>query len=373
MVTVSLTADSRAWGDATLSCSTSTSSESAEQANRSGWKKSTSAPRSRPSQRSALSHESTVSSSDTEVVRNHKKSARLSSEPHALQLGLTAEQVEPWQRFPYLNYGYRRGGTYLQCLLSLFSLHNETVNAWTTLLSVVMGVVLFFDTVSSLRCSWIDFSPFLLAWAGQTLHGPLSVGYHLFMCKSPVVANRWRKLDLSFILVLNTCATYALSYFTFGLWFTLVWTSLVASAAALGIRNIAALQPKQQLDRRRILGMIGLTCLGYYIPLTLRGLAALALQRKVWPELGIALVVLGCHFTGGLVYATHWPQRHFLGVFDLGGFSHNLMHIFCFTAYNCAYPYLSYLYSQRGEWEAATSGALAWASWGDAASGAAAR
>lgn len=31
------------------------------------------------------------------------------------------------------------------------------------------------------------------------------------------------------------------------------------------------------------------------------------------------------------------------------------MHIFVFTAYNCAYPYLSHMYSQREEW---------WALWG---------
>lgn len=144
---------------------------------------------------------------------------------------------------------------------------------------------------------------------------------------------------------------------------------------------------------------------------------ALTSQGTVWPELGIALVVLGCHLLGALVYATHWPQRHFPGMFDLGvsgdwgrrlkhrgqarrtggatlsgrgssacmqlvaighmlltvlvggcltilclpwfpsvqGFSHNLMHIFVFTAYNCAYPYLSHMYSQREVW---------WGMWG---------
>ncbi|EFJ41432.1 hypothetical protein VOLCADRAFT_98605 [Volvox carteri f. nagariensis] len=221
-----------------------------------------------------------------------------------------------------------------------------------------MGLVLFADTVSNLRCSWVDFSPFLVAWIGQTLHGPLSCGYHTFMCMSPTVANRWRKLDLTFILVLNTCATYALSYFTFGLVLSFLWTGLVATVAVLGIQRVLALQPRQQLDRRRIVGMIGLTCLGYYVPLVVRGMAAMALQGKMWPELGIALVVLSCHLGGALVYATHWPQRHFPGVFDLAGFSHNLMHIFCFTAYNCAYPYLSYLYSQRVEWAAALSSAV---------------
>lgn len=272
-----------------------------------------------------------------------------------LQIGLTADQVEPWQRFPHLNYGYRKGGNYLSCLGSLFALHNETFNAWTVILSVIAGNVLFLDTVSRLRCSWLDFSPFLIAYLGQALHGPLSAAYHTFMCISPRVANTWRKLDLSFILVLNTCATYALSYFTFGFWASLAWTALVSLAAVQGIRNVLRLQPKQPLDRKKIVGMIGLTCMGYYIPVTFRGLASFAMTGTVWPELGIALVVLGCHLLGALVYATHWPQRHFPGMFDLGGFSHNLMHIFVFTAYNCAYPYLSHMYSQREVW---------WGMWG---------
>ncbi|GLI63258.1 hypothetical protein VaNZ11_006161 [Volvox africanus] len=276
-----------------------------------------------------------------------------------LVIGLASEEVEPWQRFPFLKYGYRRGGSYYECLMSLFSLHNETVNVWTTLLSVFVGLVLFADTVSNLRCSWLDFSPFMVAWIGQTLHSPLSCGYHTFLCMSPTIANRWRKLDLTFILVLNTCATYALSYFTFGLYLSLLWTAMVGFAAVLGIRRVRALQPWQQLDRRRIVSMIGLTCLGYYVPLVVRGLVALVLQGKVWPELGIALVVLGCHITGAMVYATHWPQRFFPGLFDMAGFSHNLMHILCFTAYNCAYPYLSYLYSQRTEWWATLQHAAA--------------
>lgn len=100
------------------------------------------------------------------------------------------------------------------------------------------------------------------------------------MCISPRVANTWRKLDLSFILVLNTCATYALSYFTFGFWASLAWTALVSLAAVQGIRNVLRLQPKQPLDRKKIVGMIGLTCMGYYIPVTFRGLASFAMTVR---------------------------------------------------------------------------------------------
>lgn len=35
---------------------------------------------------------------------------------------------------------------------------------------------------------------------------------------------------------------------------------------------------------------------------------------------------------------------------SLQGFSHNLMHVLCFAAYNCCYPYLSYLHQNRDRW-----------------------
>jgi hypothetical protein len=132
----------------------------------------------RPSQKDSTNECEKVARHTPHFVEDHRKRPG----PLPLTVGLSADGVEPWQRFPYLLHGYRQGGSHLECLLSLFSLHNETVNAWTTFFSVVMGLVLFADTVSNLRCSWLDFSPFAIAWIGQTLHGPLSCGYHTFLC-----------------------------------------------------------------------------------------------------------------------------------------------------------------------------------------------
>ncbi len=56
--------------------------------------------------------------------------------------------------------------------------------------------------------------------------------------QGPAVANRWRKLDLTLILVLNTLASYSLSYFTFGPRACAAWTLLVGLIAATGVRNV---------------------------------------------------------------------------------------------------------------------------------------
>ena len=53
------------------------------------------------------------------------------SRPSLLRTRLTAEQAEAWQRFPYLERGYRPAGlSHAECVWSLFDpkLHNETFN-----------------------------------------------------------------------------------------------------------------------------------------------------------------------------------------------------------------------------------------------------
>ena len=56
------------------------------------------------------------------------------SRPSLLRTRLTAEQAEAWQRFPYLERGYRPAGlSHAECVWSLFDpkLHNETFNVGT--------------------------------------------------------------------------------------------------------------------------------------------------------------------------------------------------------------------------------------------------
>ena len=96
---------------------------------------------------------------------------------------LTADEVEPWQRFPFIERGYRRAGlTAGQSILSLFgpTLHNETLNAWTMILSVVAGIGLFFyyfvlDPTAPSWDSW-DATPFYALLLGQVAHAPAAIG-----------------------------------------------------------------------------------------------------------------------------------------------------------------------------------------------------
>lgn len=235
-----------------------------------------------------------------------------------LKIGLSVDEVEPWQRFPYLVRGYRKGGTYWCCLKSLFKLHNETYNAWTMILSLAVGVSLFIYCATELQpATVLDFLPFTALLVAQVLHTPCSVGYHLFMCQSAAVANLWRRMDLSLVLVLNVLTTFGLGYYTWGPYATLIATGIVAAVAAYGISNIVALKEGQPLDRVKVVSMIGLTALGYYIPVCYRGVASALVAGDFTWELAAAIGMLLCHGVGGGCYATHWPQRQFPGKFDI--------------------------------------------------------
>lgn len=250
----------------------------------------------------------------------------------------TSEEVDEWQRFPYLNSGYRKCGSYSvkSCLASMFHLHNETVNIWTMIVSSLLGTFGFVMCMVFLAPRGVDASPFAVMWVAQMLHSVASVCYHTFMCMSPVVANTWRKTDISLIFVLNVGATYGLTYFTWGLKGALTAMAASVVPASYGIMNTLRLQPGQPVDRGRIVSMIGVTNVGYYVPLLYNGVVT------PFPDLAIALIVLACHALGGIAYAKHWPQRNYPNKFDLCGFSHNIMHVLCFAAWNLCWPYLWY-------------------------------
>ena len=61
---------------------------------------------------------------------------------------VNVSEVPTCQVMRAITRGYRQGLDYKQCLLSIFRLHNETINIWTHLLGVVafLGLALYFIT-----------------------------------------------------------------------------------------------------------------------------------------------------------------------------------------------------------------------------------
>ena len=73
-----------------------------------------------------------------------------SKEPfHEYRTGLTSDEVPQFMRHPYILSGYRLGGDTRRCILSLFELHNETMNCWTMIGSAMCSLSALIYTLVS--------------------------------------------------------------------------------------------------------------------------------------------------------------------------------------------------------------------------------
>ena len=96
---------------------------------------------------------------------------------------LTKNEIPLFLKEEYIYTGYRLNGNYYTCLLSLFKIHNETMNAWTMIIgSIISSYYLYYYLNLFQFTNFLDKMPFYCLWLSSILHMPLSVGNHLFLC-----------------------------------------------------------------------------------------------------------------------------------------------------------------------------------------------
>jgi len=100
----------------------------------------------------------------------------------------------------YLNHGYRRMPTnsYLNCFLSMFSLHNETLNVWTHFLPFLYWVYLLFFEIPHLKepvVSGVFALCAIFVFLGSSL-------FHIFKCNSIYDYHFFLTIDFYGIIVL---------------------------------------------------------------------------------------------------------------------------------------------------------------------------
>ena len=238
-----------------------------------------------------------------------------------------ATEVPIWLRIPFIDSGYMLGNyTWLQAMTTW---HNETVNAWTMVFSLALGTVMF-----AKYSTW----PCVLLWLAQVLHHPVSIAYHTLKGRSQQAWIYWRNLDLTLILIMNVLLTLAFSWRIWGCTGALITTSIIVWIAFIGIQEIHKGAP----DCKRILKLIGMCAMGYYIPVVYRAIAG-CMAGETWSSPAVigAIGMLLCHTVAGLLYATKWPERAFPGTLCTLGTSHNALHVLLFVIFNYGYYYLS--------------------------------
>lgn len=216
-----------------------------------------------------------------------------------------------------------------ECLLSIASIHSETVNIWTHLigaLCVLLTYVIFVvDNYSHMDISdMISFNVFFLS---AILCLTFSTLLHIFINYSPKVLITVSKLDYMGINILIFGSMVPVIHYLFYCYFQLktIYISIlfVLSIASIITTSSAACSKPRYRPFKAILFI----ALGLYgaVPAThaclLHGLPRMF-------EMGFLYLCIMAvtYIAGGIVYAIRIPERFFPGYFDIFGHSHQILH-----------------------------------------------
>lgn len=247
--------------------------------------------------------------------------------------GYRSDQVPAYLREAFIETGYRYNLTVLQCLASVFQLHNETVNIWTHLLSAIAFWALCghhcYNRDKHSRRNSVMLSSFC---ASKATVFTASFVAHTF---SPACTDEsayqllWR-LDWSMICVamLGTCTT--ITYFAFytnsactRFWMRAFGCSIGSMFVVVNTPAFTRLSPNV-----KCLGpLIPVPCFVLFLWQVVRTLPKKDVIRLVSDASGpLSLAIIGLS-----VYGSQVPERWFPGEFDFTGGSHTIHHLWTTT------------------------------------------
>ncbi|XP_073296331.1 heptahelical transmembrane protein 4-like isoform X2 [Primulina huaijiensis] len=233
---------------------------------------------------------------------------------------------------------YRSEWPMKQALLSVFTIHNETLNVWTMKDDVA-------NIVAPLMSRPITRWPFFAFMCGAMFCLLASSACHLLCCHSERLSYIMLRFDYAGISALISTSFYPLVYYSF-MCYPLFCNLYIGFITVLGIGTIlvSLLPVFQSIEYRNFRTML-------FVGMSLSG-AAPILHKLIlfWnqPEAvhtTIYEVLMGTFYgIGALIYATRVPERWMPGKFDIAGHSHQLFHIMvvagAYTHYRAGLVYL---------------------------------
>lgn len=242
----------------------------------------------------------------------------------------------PWQGNPYIKRGYRFSHNYVDCVVSMVRLHNETCNIWTHLIGFVamLTVALFHwpTTLSWQESTAMDKFTMLVFLVAAMKCLVCSTVWHTFNGIAHVDhMKRFACVDYTGITVLIACSILTTEYTAFYCSpqpqaFYMIVTAICGLAGALFTWHPTFDLPEAKA--KRITFFVSFAVAGG------TGFIHAALLHGWTNTFFFYLPVvksLLCYFFGVVVYALLIPERWCPGgIFDYFGMSHNLWHICVF-------------------------------------------
>ncbi|KAK6595303.1 hemolysin-iii channel protein [Botrytis cinerea] len=245
------------------------------------------------------------------------------------------DEVAEWrQDNEFILTGYRpETKSSLRSLLSIFHLHNETINIHSHLLGAVLFALLPLYVYQMLvpryrDATMADRVVFALFFAGVAGCFALSFLYHTLNNHSHKIASFWIELDYLGIVALMWGSTVATIYhgFTCDVKLQRIYWSMI-TILSLALTLFTLLPPFRtpffRPYRTLMYAALGLSAVIFIVHSIV--LYGVALQYKRL-SLGWIAGMAGLNFLGALAYSLRIPEKYFPGRFDIYGNSHQILH-----------------------------------------------
>jgi predicted membrane channel-forming protein YqfA (hemolysin III family) len=265
---------------------------------------------------------------------------------------LTRNEVPIFLKEKYIYTGYRLNGDYYQCLLSLFKLHNETLNAWTMIIGSIISsyYLYYYMNILKFNC-FLDKIPFYYLWLSSILHMPLSVGNHLFLCINKKTFVFWKKIDLIGIFFVSVLLTFGFSYFVFKNPFITIYLTLF-SFILYSIATILISNRDYDQGIEKFLHTIGISFIViiYLIPIIINTIYDYSnfntFLEFIYNSIYFhnSIIIIGSLLLGAIIFILQIPEKYYPYTFDIIGNSHQLMHLTLIIAHIAEYKFLELIY-----------------------------
>ena len=251
---------------------------------------------------------------------------------------VTRNDLPAWllrESSPYIFSGYRKpGASWISCLATLFSLHNESVNV----LSHALGALYFghLITVHTLTIANDAARTVMLSFAVSIEVCLISSAtFHLLHPYSPRAASLLLRIDLGGILV-GCCGCYAPGFY-FGLFcypgiarryvFAVAWLAAVCLALQL---HPQWSQPSWRIPRNALYA----TVMAFGMVPTVHWISLVGMKSAEFaffvPKIAMLYLLVG---VASAFYLSGWPESQWPGRFDMFLASHQLWHVLILLAF----------------------------------------
>lgn len=217
-----------------------------------------------------------------------------------------------------------------ECLISVASIHSETVNIWTHLIGALCVAVTFtlFLIDNHAQMDYSDYISFSAFFVSAILCLTFSTLLHVFINYSPRVMVIVSKLDYMGINILIFGSMIPVIHYSFYCYFKLKTIYIgvlffLSIASMIGTSSAACAKPQFRPFKAILFIALGL----YGAAPATHACILHGMSRMFQMGFLYLCIMAVTYIVGGVTYAIRVPERFFPGRFDIVGQSHQILHV----------------------------------------------